>query len=209
MKILITCFCLASIISCKKEPNSHIQNEASKDSLIIKNDSTTDKTPQNIDEIKKEFAVLNDKLLSKKLDSSGYNYNCEETEGDVRFYYENQKLRMVKHFSADSHFSSVTEYYVKNDQIFFIFKEDTLWQFDGGTADKPITKDSINQQRIYLQNENPIQCLEKSFTVRSVGKNADPEKIPNRETKCDVKELMKTYQTILKNKDKKEKAMCL
>ncbi|KQT23220.1 hypothetical protein ASG22_12605 [Chryseobacterium sp. Leaf405] len=210
MKITLLGLSLLLIISCKKENHKNIHNEFSKDSLTAKNDSTqSNRTPQNIDEIKKEFAVLNEKLLAKKLDSTSYDYNCEELEGDVHFYYENKKLKMVKHFFADSHFSSVTKYYVKNDQVFFIFKDDTLWQFDGGTPEKPITKDSINQQRIYLQNSNPIQCLKKNFTIRSVGKNVNPETVPNKKGNCDVKELMKTYLTILKNKDKKDKLMCL
>ncbi|MEN4762420.1 hypothetical protein ABEG63_18975 [Chryseobacterium sp. C39-AII1] len=210
MKIVITTLCLALVISCQKESNSAIKNKPSKDSLTVKNDSTqSNENPQNIDEIKKEFALLNNKLLAKELDSTGFDYNCEEIEGDVYFYYENKSLKMVKHFFSDSHFSSVTKYYVKNDKVFFIFKDDTLWQFDGGTPEKPITKDSINQQRIYLQNDNPIQCLEKNFIIRSAGKNVDPETVPNKEGKCDVKELMKTYQTILKNKDKKDKVLCL
>ncbi|MFC3157550.1 hypothetical protein SAMN05443633_109128 [Chryseobacterium arachidis] len=209
MKILLTTLCLALVVSCKKEDNK-TQSELPTDSLTSKNASvSSEKIPQNVDEIKKEFAILNDKLLSKKLDSTGYDYSCEEIEGNVHFYYESQQLKMVKHFFADSHFSSVTKYYVKNDKVFFIFKDDTLWQFDGGTPEKPITKDSINQQRIYLQNGNPIQCLEKNFTIRSVGKNTDPETIPNKQGKCDVKELMTAYQTILKNKDKKDKVLCL
>jgi len=178
--------------------------------LTVKNDSVNhDDSTQNIDDIKKEFTVLNEKLLAKKLDSTGFDYNCEELEGNVHFYYENKQLKMVKHFSSDSHFSSVTKYYLKDGSIFFIFKDDTLWQFDGGTSEKPITKDSISQQRIYLQNGNPIQCLEKNFTLRSVGQNIDPEKVPNKKTKCDIKELMTVYQSILKNKDKKDKMMCL
>jgi hypothetical protein len=209
MKIILTTLCFVLVISCKKEKPANLQNTSSKDSMTVKNDSVqSNETPQNIDQIKKEFTVLNDKLLSKKLDSTGFDYNCEEIEGEVHFYYENKKLKMVKHFFADSHFSSVTKYYVKNDKIFFIFKDDTVWQFDGGTSEKPITKDSINQQRIYLQNGNPIQCLEKNFTIRSIGKNVDPETVPNKERKCDVKELMKTYQTIIKNKYKKDKIMC-
>lgn len=209
MKILITILCLALVISCKKESNSAIQNESSKDSLTGKNDSTqSNENPQNIDEIKKEFAAINDKLLAQKLDSTGFDYNCEEIEGDVHFYYENKKLKMVKHFFADSHFSSATQYYVKNDTVFFIFKDDTVWQFDGGTPEKPITKDSINQQRIYLQNGNPIECLKKSFIIRSVGQNVNPENVPNKEGTCDVKELMTTYQTILNNKNSKNKVLC-
>lgn len=211
MKILFTALCLALVISCKKETESKsIQNGSPKDSLVTKNDTiSSNGVPQNVDEIKKEFAILNNKLLSKKFDSTGFNYNCEETEGEVHFYYENKELKMVKHFYGDSHFSSVTKYYVKNDQVFFIFKDDTLWQFDGGTPEKPITKDSINQQRIYLQKGNPIQCLEKNFTIRSVGKNVDPETVPNKQGKCDVKGLIKNYQTILKNNDKKDKVLCL
>ncbi|MCS3529118.1 hypothetical protein [Chryseobacterium sp. JUb7] len=202
MKISPFILCLTLLICCKKESEKSIER---KDSLITRKDSVpTETLPENIDEIKKEFAVLNDKLLSQKLDSTSFSYNCEETEGEVHLYYENQKLKMVKHFFADSHFSSLTKYYVKNDHVFFIFKDDTLWQFDGGTPEKPITKDSITQQRIYLQHENPIQCLEKSYTIRSVGKNTDPGKVPNKEVKCDVKELMTIYQSILKNKDKKD-----
>lgn len=209
MKIVITTLCLVLVISFKKEADSTVQNQLN-DSLMVKYDSVpSEKIPQNIDAIKKEFAVLNDKLLSKKLDSTGFNYHCEETEGEVRFYYENKTLKMVQHFYGDSHFSSVTKYYVKNDRVFFIFKDDTLWQFDGGTAEKPITKDSINQQRIYLQNGNPIQCLKKNFTIRSVGKNINPETIPNKQGKCDIEGLMKNYQTILKNNDKKDKVLCL
>ena len=202
MKILPAILIITLFISCTQEPGKRIRTEdhrpVSKDTSAV-----TESAPQTTDEIKREFTVLNDKLLARQLDSAGFKYNCDEVEGEVYLYYENKKLKMVKHFFADSHFSSLTKYFVKSDQVFFIFKDDTLWQFDGGTPEKPITKDSINQQRIYLKDENPIQCLEKNYTIRSVGKNADPEKIPNRDVKCDVKELMSRYHHLLKNKDQK------
>lgn len=201
---------MALLVSCKKENNPDVPHGSPKDSTVAQAGTlSSGKSPETTDQIKQEFTVLNEQLLAKKLDSTGFDYHCEELEGEVHFYYDQQKLRMVKHFISDSHYSSVAKYYIKNDKVFFIFKEDTLWQFDGGTPEKPITKDSINQQRIYLQNDNPIQCLEKNFIIRSVGKNIDPETVPNKEGKCDVKELMKTYQTILKNKDKKDKVLCL
>lgn len=210
MKSIITAVCLTLLFSCNKQKGNIVGHKQSKDPAVLKEDSIPpDKIPQTIDEIRKEFAVLNEKLLSKKLDSNSFSYTCDEIEGKADFYYEKKDLRMVKHFFADSHFSSVTNYYVKSDKVFFIFKEETVWQFDGGTPEKPITKDSISQQRIYLKNGKPIQCLEKHFTIRSTDKNINPETIPNKKGNCDVKELMDVYRKILNNKDTKNKPLCL
>ncbi|WP_294285557.1 hypothetical protein [uncultured Chryseobacterium sp.] len=209
MKNSIIAVCLVLIISCNKQREG-LEKNSSKDLPKIKKDTVLpDGTPKNINEIKQEFTALNKKLLSRSLDSTSFMYTCNEIEGKADFYYEKQNLRMVKHFFADSHFSSVTNYYVKNNDVFFIFKEETLWQFDGGTPEKPITKDSVSEQRIYLQKGKAIQCLEKHFTVRSAGKNVNPEKVPNKSGNCNVKELMEIYQKILENKDRKDKMLCL
>lgn len=201
--------CLLLVVSCTKHRDDPHQSPSVNLPAAEKDHALSDKTPQSTDEIKKEFAALNEKLLAAKLDSASFTYTCEETEGRADFYYENHNLRLVKHFYADSHFSSTTNYYVKNNNVFFIFKEETLWQFDGGTPEKPITKDNISQQRIYLKNGNTIQCLEKKFTIRSAGKNVNPETVPNKKGNCDAKELMDIYQKILKNKDRKDKILCL
>jgi len=209
MKIIITSICLALLLSCNKQKESSEQSSSKDLSTVKKDTALPGGVPQTIDEIKKEFTAINEKLLSQNLDSTGFTYTCEETEGRADFYDEKQNLRMVKHFFADSHFSSVTNYYVKNNDVFFIFKEETVWQFDGGTPEKPITKDSISQQRIYLKNGNTIQCLEKNFTIRSAGKNINPETVPNKKGNCDAKELMDIYLKIMKNKDRKDKNLCL
>lgn len=211
MKIIVTALCLITFVSCKKEHAAVRISEPSLNDSIPAEDTSAGKmpAPQNIEEIKREFTILNQKVLSKKLDSSGFTYECEETYGEGSFYYENGQLSMVRYFTADSHFSSVTRYYLKHDEIFFIFREDTVWRFDGGTAEKPVTRDDISQQRVYLVNGNPVQCLQKEFTVRSVGRHQDPEKIPNRKTRCDIRELMKDYLRVLKNIDKKGRTDCI
>lgn len=209
MKNSITAVCLILIVSCNKQKEGSEQNFPKDLPTVIKDTVSPDRTPQNINEIKKEFTTLNEKLLSKSLDSISFTYACNEIEGKADFYYEKQNLRLVKHFFADSHFSSVTDYYVKNNDVFFIFKEEALWQFDGGTPEKPITKDSISQQRIYLRNGKAIQCLEKQFTIRSAGKNVNPETVPNKNGNCEVKELMDIYQKILKNKNRRDRTLCL
>jgi hypothetical protein len=209
MKIITTAMILTLFVSCNQHKDTS-EKSLSKNTFAAEKDTLSpEKVPQTIDEIKKEFTAINEKLLSEKLDSTGFTYSCEEIEGKADFYNEQQSLRMVKHFFADSHFSSVTNYYLKNNMVFFIFKEETVWQFDGGTPEKPITKDSISQQRIYLKNGKTIQCLEKNFIIRSAGKNVDPETVPNTEENCDAKELMNLYRKILKNKDRKDKTLCL
>ncbi len=209
MKMIITAMILLLFVSCSQQKDTSEKNLSRNNSAVKKDNNSPEKVPQTLDEIKKEFTVINEKLVSGKLDSTSFTYACEEIEGKADFYNEKQSLRMVKHFYADSHFSSVTNYYVKNNNVFFIFKEETVWQFDGGTPEKPITKDSVSQQRMYLKNGSPVQCLKKNFTLRSAGKNVDPEMVPNRKGNCDAKELMDIYQKILKNRDTKNKTLCL
>jgi hypothetical protein len=214
MKIIPIVLSLTLFISCKKENSKSVQNNYSKDSLEIKSEtnSVQNDSIKTIEDIKKEYTNLNTLLTSKKLDSTKFNYNCDQTEreGEIVFYYLDKKLTVVKDFySEHSHFSSSTKYFVKNDQVFFIFKDETVWGFDGGTPENPETKDDINEKRIYILNNKAIQCLEKNYSIQSKGNNQDPNSIANKEIKCDISQLMKNYQLILKNKDKKGDIKCL
>ena len=201
---------LVSIISCKKQENKNTQHSPSQDSLTTQNVSGNLKDgSKTINDIKKEYSLVSALLASKKLDSTHFNYVCEDgMEGEVVFYYQDKNLKAVKNFYSEySHFSSVTEYYVGKENVYFIFKQDTSWNFDTDAPKKSDgnseTKDDITESRIYLANNKPIQFLEKKYSVRSAGKNPDPDKIQNKETKCDTDKLMKTYQSIIKNKDQK------
>ncbi|WP_415327190.1 hypothetical protein [Chryseobacterium sp. MMS23-Vi53] len=214
MKIIPIILSLTLFISCKKEDSKNIQKNLSKDSLTVKNESISvqNDSIKTIDDIKKEYGNLNTLLASKKLDSTKLNYNCDQTEreGEIVFYYQDKKLKIVKDFySEHSHFSSSTKYFIKDDKVFFIFKDETVWGFDGGTSENPETKDDINEKRIYILNNKAIQCLEKNYSIQSKGKNQDPNSIANKDTKCDISELMKNYYLILKNKDKKGEIKCL
>lgn len=214
MKKLILLPALVLLFSCENKKKDLNDVKSSSDSLqtVSKNDSLSSNiSPQTIDEIKKEFAVLNEKLSSQKLDSTSFDYECNEVSGNVVYYTSNGELQSVKHFHADSHFSSVENYYLKNGKPFFIFKDDTVWNFDGGTPEKPETKDEVEQQRIYIVNGKAIECLEKKFTIKSSSKNnPNPENIQNVLSKnCSYSELQKTFKVLLKNKDKKGKTNCI
>lgn len=206
MKKLLLISGLLLILSCKKEneqktgnnssPSDSLNLKSNVDSLSLKNDLSS------VDGIKKEYNLLNSKLLAKKLDSVGFKYECEERSGNVVYYSENGILKVIKHFTADSHFSSTENYFVNDNQSFFVFKDDTVWSFDGGTPEKPETKDDVTQQRMYFSNNKIIQCLEKKFTIKSSSATpTNPENIPNTESKnCSANEVQETFTLLLKNK---------
>ncbi|KFF19741.1 hypothetical protein [Chryseobacterium sp. JM1] len=209
MRTLFLAAGLAFIFSCKNHKDkTALKTSASKDSLIVKKDSTTDP----IEEIKSEYSSLQKQLESKKLTSTGFTYNCnDERSGKVRFYSDQKEIRIIEHsYDEYSHFGSTEQYFIKDGNLFFIFKEDTGWNFDGGTPEKPITKDDITESRIYIQNSKSIKCLKKQYSIRSnATEKPSPDKIANKETQCNTDELMKTYQSLLKNRDKKGEIKCL
>ncbi|AZA85816.1 hypothetical protein EG349_02940 [Chryseobacterium shandongense] len=213
MKITLISLSLLLAISCKKEKSKTLQNKSSdNDTVTLKNDlKIQNDSVKTIADIKTEYARLNNLLISRKVDSTKFNYNCDEKEGEVILYFQDKKLAAVKDFYAEhSHFSSSTTYFVKNDQVFFIFNDETVWNFDdGGTPEKPETKDDIKEKRIYILNNKAVQCFEKNYSLRSKGNNTNPESIPNKEIKCDIDGFMKTYQLILKNRNKRDDIKCL
>jgi hypothetical protein len=215
MKKVLLISGLLLIFSCKKEneqktvqgstPSDSLNLKSNVDSLNLKNDLNS------IDGIKKEYDLINSKLLAKKLDSVGFKYECEERSGNIVYYSENGTLKVIRHFTADSHFSSTENYFINNDQPFFVFKDDTVWSFDGGTPEKPETKDDVTQRRLYFSDNKIIQCLEKKFTIKSsAATKPNPENIPNTESKnCAAKDVQETFALLLKNKDKKGSIKCL
>lgn len=213
MKILFLTLSLALIVSCKKESRPDAQKmSVSQDSMPVKNnpDALSDDFVKSVEDIKREYAAVSGLLALKKLDSSSFTYFCNEREGEIILYKQDGRIRMVKDFySEHSHLSLSTQYFIKNDRVFFIFQDKSSWNFDGGTPEKAETKDDITEKRIYILNSKAVQCLEKTYSIRSRGNNQDPDKIASRETKCDISELMKNYQAIIRNKDKKGEAGCL
>lgn len=206
---------LLLIFSCNKENKQKTAvNPVSSDSLNLKAPADSLKIKKEInsvDEIKEEYNLVNSKLIAKKLDSVSFDYECEERSGNIVYYSEKGILKVVKHFSADSHFSSTESYFLNNGKLYFIFKDDTGWSFDGGTPEKPETKDEITEQRYYIVNDKSIQCLEKKYTIKSSSKNnPQSESIQNREMKnCSIDGLQKTFSQLMKNREQKGNIKCL
>ncbi|MGR3857816.1 hypothetical protein [Chryseobacterium indologenes] len=214
MKILVLTASMLLFVSCKNEKDKIILKESiSRDSSTAKKDSVKTDTAENpIDQIKKEYAVLQAQLEAKKLSSSKFSYDChDEPSGEVIFYSDKDGIKVIEHFYAEhSHFSASEKYFIKDGKPFFIFRQETVWNFDGGTPEKPVTKDDITETRIYLQNNQPLKCLEKKYSIKSDQKEKTaPDTIPGKEIRCNADEILQSYQSLLKHKDQKGSIQCL
>lgn len=211
MKSLTLISAAILIISCNKE-NDKKNSDASKiiSSKVRSHSVNLKKDLGTVAGIKLEYNLVNDRLAKKKLDSASFKYECEERSGNIVYYSENGKLKVIKHFQADSHFSSVDHYFVDDNKPYFILKDETVWSFDGGTPEKPVTKDDVTEKRFYLVDDKPIQCLEKKYTLKSSSaNNPKSENVPNKEMKnCSVADLQKDFK-LLTNKKNKNDGSCL
>jgi len=211
MKAIFFAVSLLFIFSCEKE-KTHQNKSDEANKSIVRNDQQQNSTTSSIDQIKKDYAFLQTQLESKKISSSKFTYDCnEEPSGEVVFYSDQGEIKVIEHFFAEhSHFSGSEKYFIKDGKLFFIFRQETVWNFDGGTPEKPITKDDITETRIYIHNDKPLKCIEKKYSIQSNQKEKTvPDNIPGKEVQCGINELLKTYQSLLKHKDQKGAIQCL
>lgn len=203
---------LLLICSCKKDVNEKISASADVISSNVKSHSVSlDHDLSTVEGIKQEYNLVNSQLLAKKLDSTSFEYDCDERSGNVVYYSDKGKLKIIKHLEADSHFSSTNSYFVDEGKPYFIFTNETLWSFDGGKPEKPNTKDDVTEKRFYIANGKVLQCLEKKYTLKSnASNNPKSENVPNKEMKnCSVDELQKSFDVLMKNKNRKGDEKCL
>lgn len=212
MKNLLLISALFLVISCKDAKDKNVSNSSIAISSKVKSHSLSlENNLSSVDGIKQEYSKVNSQLVEKKLDSVGFKYECDEISGNVVYYFDKGTLKLVKHFQADSHFSSTENYFVDEGKPYFIFKDDTVWSFDGGTPEKPITKDDVTEQRFYIVDNKAIQCLEKKYTLKSNSTtNPKSENVPNKEMRnCSIIDLQKTFDLLMKNKDSRGVGKCL
>lgn len=196
-------------ISCKdaiKKPST---------TKVTNKDSVSNKTYSfsNVNDIKKEYAIVQRKLINKELDSVSFNYDCEKngTSGEVTYFSEKNTLKVIKHsYGEYSHFGATEMYYIANNIPFFIFIEEGYWSFDGGTSDEPQTKDEITEHRIYLNNNKVIEYLEKKYEIKSRYKtNVNPDNISNKKINSNANKELTNFQLLLQNKTKRGNQDCL
>ncbi|MDQ8054010.1 MAG: hypothetical protein REI78_13330 [Pedobacter sp.] len=175
------------------------RTEKAPDSTQKHNHDVTDSVarntvPASIQEIKALFATTINQLSMGKLDSTVLTYDCAgERSGTITYFTESGNLRLIRHrYSEYSHYTAEDEYFVSDEKLYFAFLHGVSWSFVSDGA----TKDDHLEQRIYLANNKPIQCLEKKYAVQT-GQTKTPNAV-NRRVDCKpVAPLLKKFEQLL------------
>ncbi|MEG1026693.1 MAG: hypothetical protein RSF34_19630, partial [Flavobacterium sp.] len=77
-----------------------------------------------------------------------------------------------------------------------------VWSF----VAEGITKDNVTEYRGYIINDQPVECLEKKYTLHSKSDtNPNPDEIPNKNSDCkNIQKLIKKYQKLATYKSTKD-----
>ncbi|MCJ7936000.1 MAG: hypothetical protein MUW56_20820 [Chryseobacterium sp.] len=215
MKAIFVTVFFACLISCKNDQNKTDSQSGPGAGIatVKKGTKPPENGPDIIENIRKEYNILHGQMEAKQFKTSDFTYDCNnEISGKAIYYSEQGDIRVIEHSYAEhDHFSGIVQYFIKNGKVFFIYREETVWNFDGGTPEKPVTKDDTTETRIYVENDQPVQCLEKMYSIRSnTAAKPSPDNIPGKEVSCNIGELMKAYQSLINSKDQKgEVRKCL
>lgn len=206
---------LLIIFSCKDNSNSN--NDSSSSEVQPLTDSISDTVVseeiniKTVEDIQKSYTLAS--TLLKEMDSTGFAYNCNnEKSGKVIYFSNNDEVEVIKHmYSEYSHFSATEMYFLKNGTPYFIHKKETSWAFDGMKNGESQTKDDITEKRYYLVDDKLIQCLEKSYTIRSAASdNPLAEEVANKNVDCPtIENIHSEFQTLFKHRSEATDIKCL
>jgi len=149
--------------------------------------TVADQSLETVAAIQDAYVQTMERLQEGALDSTFFEYDCQgERNGRVVYYSEKGKLLLIKHsYGEYSHHEVDETYFVRDKKPFFQFRQATTWSFDSGSAAEGATRDEVQEQRIYLKDEKPFRCLQKSYVMRSkANDNPIPDKLPNKDVGC-------------------------
>lgn len=156
---------------------------ATSDSLT---DAGNNRPLETVAAIQDAYAHTMEQLKNGSLDSTFFDYDCQgERSGRVVYFSNGGNLVFIKHsYGEYSHHEVDEHYFVQDNKPFFQFRKATSWTFEDGAAEGA-TKDDVVEQRVYLKNEKPFRCLQKTYVMRSkASDNPIPDKLPNKDINC-------------------------
>lgn len=213
MKNISYLFILLSFISCRDNSNSVESSLQEDNNTTTSKDQEDQREPHkeitNVEDIKKEYSYILSMTKSGSMDSTFFNYNCNgEKEGKVIFFYEDEQLRLIRHtYNEYSHFSATDEYFIKAGELFFVFYDQLAWNFAGQNQ----TEDNITERRFYILNNQPVECLEKKYTVISNDENSpESDKVANKKIECtSFEEVIGDFELLIGLKEQEGDLECL
>ncbi len=146
-----------------------------------------DQSLETVAAIQDAYVQTMERLRKGALDSTFFEYDCQaERNGRVVYYSDKGKLLLIKHsYGEYSHHEVDETYFIRDKKPFFQLRQATTWSFDSGSAAEGATRDEVQEQRIYLKDDKPFRCLQKSYVMRSKAEdNPIPDQLPNKDVDC-------------------------
>ncbi|AHM62795.1 hypothetical protein D770_22750 [Flammeovirgaceae bacterium 311] len=209
---------LCSLLSCREKSNTTAVEESIPTELTGAEESApayaaTSPAIETIEDIREAYASVVSKIESNSMDSTYFGYNCNgEKSGNVRYYSENGQLRMIRHtYNEYSHHSATDHYFVKDSTLFFVHFNRMSWSFDSQAQDPQATKDKTTEKRFYIIDNQPVKCLEKSYTTRSAAAdNPQAETVANKEVNCpSLDPVLESYRLLVQHRHQQDSISCL
>lgn len=197
------------LLSCTQRPADQSRQsdlQENEDRIVSKSPvpAESDKPIATVIDIQREYTAVVNKMADGLLDSASFKYDCYgEKSGTVTYFTEKGALRVIVHrYSEYSHFNAVERYYLKDSALFFAYRNSVTWAFEDGP--EGATKDHIREQRTYLVQQQPIECLEKDFVVHSKAENnLHADEVPNKVVNCiSAEEVLTPFRLLVKYHNK-------
>lgn len=165
IRLLLSLLILVTFFACKTEEKktekSSNNTENTAETTQKENKVTTTKEvtlDDKITSIKLNFSNV-EKLLSsldKKIAIEDVGGGSTELEG----YFDGKTPKKIKRSEIGGHGSTITTYYFKDDDLFFVFQE----EYSEASVNGPFTG---KETRYYVHKNELIRVLEKEKTVKS------------------------------------------
>jgi len=178
--------------------------------------SQTKETLQNIQE---KYLRITESLEENKLKQNNFQDNCEasgRTDTSLSYYYSNTALVYLNYRYTEGHNNYNYHYYLWDDKLIFYFSDHASWAWDYECAPKEqgFTNEiwTYSEQRIYFNNEAPIQCLHKTFEEKPHQLEINlSDTIKNKNIPCDsvmTQSIIKRYLALVKLQKKATQNIC-
>ncbi|TKB98779.1 hypothetical protein [Pedobacter cryophilus] len=164
-------------------PHGLNSNQQFKEDVIKADEKETGLIANIRDEYQRIQRLENGGSLRKEM----INFNCKNDPGSGQLvrYYEGDKMVLIDYLLNSEHWGEKKRIYLKNEEAFFVFKQEMSWMFGGppSKTEYQNTIDKIKERRYYLNAGELIRQLNKEFEVKSWEQKVKSDNIPHTTVK--------------------------
>ena len=147
--------------------------------------------------IQKAFGETERAIADNRYQQASIGYECASMgeRGRVVFYEDESGLQKITFWHGHDHGGVTKDYYLQDGRLYFAFVTQDQWHFVSG--DPQETESTVKEQRIYLDEGQPVKCLRKEFTYVGGEDDNPTNSIPNKTVSCDTTLMNEINQDLL------------